>query len=119
MCAGFVIMPNHVHALIFGSENFKISPFVQVWKKTSSYRIRKFFKRELQKYEALCPTSCPIWQASFYDHNVESNEKLNEKIDYMHENPVAAGLTETALDWNWSSVRFYEREEPVGVTITP
>jgi len=118
-CTGFVIMPDHVHALIFGEENFKISPFVQVWKKTSSYRIRQFFERELERYEKLCPKNCPIWQARFYDYNVDSDEKLNEKIDYMHENPVVAGLAATALDWNWSSARFYELGEPVGVTITP
>jgi putative transposase len=118
-CAGFVIMPDHIHALISGGEDFKISPFVQVWKKTSSYRIRQFFERELQQYERLCPEGCPIWQARFYDYNVDSDEKLNEKIEYMHQNPVAAGLTETALDWNWSSSRFYERGEMVGVTITP
>jgi len=118
-CAGFVVMPNHVHALIYGAENFKISPFVQVWKKTSSYRIREFFERELVKYESLCPKGCPIWQARFYDFNVDSPEKLNEKLSYIHSNPVMAGLAETMLDWSWSSARFYELEEPVGVTITP
>ena len=118
-CAGFVVMPDHVHALIYGGEEFKISPFVQVWKKTSSYRIREFFERELTKYESLCPTGCPIWQARFYDYNIDSDEKLNEKIDYIHANPVLAELAETILDWRWSSARFYELEEPVGVTITP
>jgi putative transposase len=118
-CAGFVVMPDHVHALIFGGEDFKISPFVQVWKKTSSYRIRRFFERDLIHYEQLCPQGCPIWQASFYDFNGDSPGKLNEKIEYMHNNPVVAGLCETALDWNWSSVRFHELGEAVGVTITP
>jgi putative transposase len=118
-CAGFVIMPDHVHALIYGEPEFKISPFVQVWKKTSSYRIKKFFERELDRYERLCPTGCPVWQARFYDHNLDSQEKVNEKIGYMHNNPVVAGLCETLLDWNWSSARFYEFGEGVGVTITP
>jgi len=118
-CAGFVIMPDHVHALIYGEENFKISPFVQVWKKMSSYRIKEFFERELSKYEQLCPKDCPIWQARFYDHNLDSQEKVNEKIGYMHNNPVVAGLSKTILDWVWSSARFYELQETVGVTITP
>jgi len=118
-CAGFVVMPDHVHALIFGGESFKISSFVQVWKKTSSYRIKEFFKRELDRYEQLCPEGCPIWQARFYDYNVDSDEKLNEKLEYMHNNPVEARLVEYVLDWNWSSARFYERGEAVGVTITP
>jgi putative transposase len=118
-CAGFVFMPDHVHALICGGEDFKISPFVQVWKKTSSYRIKEFFERELGKYEKLCPEGCPIWQARFYDYNVDSEEKQNEKLEYMHQNPVVAGLVQNALAWSWSSARFYEVREGVGVTITP
>ncbi len=118
-CAGFVVMPNHVHALIYGDENFRITPFVQVWKKTSSYRIRQFFERDLAKYEQLCPRECPIWQPRFYDHNVDTQDLLNIKLGYMHENPVVAGLCESSLDWNWSSCRFYHLEETVGVTITP
>ena len=42
---------------------------------------------------------------------------MNEKIEYMHNNPVEAKLVEYALDWNWSSARFYELGEAVGVTI--
>ena len=118
LCAGFVIMPDHVHAILSGAEDFEISPFIQVWKKTSSYRIKKFFARELDAYRGLCPKDCPIWQARFYDFNVDSNEKFNEKIEYMHQNPVVAKLTETALDWAWSSARFYELGESAGVSIT-
>jgi putative transposase len=118
-CTGFVIMPNHVHAIIFGGETFDISAFVQVWKKISSYRIRKFFTQELKRYQQLCPEDCPIWQAGFYDFNIDSDEKLNEKLEYMHNNPVEARLSDYALLWAWSSARFYELDEPVGVTITP
>jgi putative transposase len=118
-CGGFVIMPDHVHALISGGEEFKISPFVQVWKKTSSYRIGQFFERELERYNQLCPPGCAIWQASFYDYNVDSDEKRNEKIEYMHNNPVEARLADYAVEWDWSSARFYERGEMEGVTITP
>jgi putative transposase len=118
-CAGFVIMPDHVYALISGGEDFKISPFVQVWKKTSSYRIKEFFRRELERYERLCPEGCPIWQARFYDYNVDSDEKRNEKLEYMHNNPMEARLVEYSVDWSWSSARFYELGEMMGVTITP
>jgi putative transposase len=97
-CAGFVIMPDHVHALIYGDEDFKITPFVQVWKKTSSFRIRKFFERDLVRYEQLCPEECPIWQARFYDHNVDTQDLMNIKLGYMHENPVVAGFCESSLD---------------------
>ena len=110
-CCGFVLMPNHVHAIFHGPENFRISPFIQVWKKTSSYRIQQFFARELTKYRELCPEKCPIWQASFYDFNIDSDKLLHEKLEYMHDNPVEAKLSEYPTAWNWSSARFYELKE--------
>jgi putative transposase len=110
-------MPDHVHAILSGDDSFGISAFVQVWKKTSSYRIRRFFEQELQHYLQMGPAGSPIWQARFYDFNIDSDQKLNEKLDYMHENPVAARLVATSLEWKWSSVRFYEEGEPTGVVI--
>jgi putative transposase len=117
-CHGFVVMPNHVHAILSVAPEATIASFLQAWKKTSSYRIKRFYVQELTKYRDLCPDDCPIWQAKFYDFNLESDEKFNEKLDYMHNNPVVAGWALTILDWAWSSARFYELGENVGVKIT-
>ena len=117
-CSGFAIMPNHVHAILFGSSDFMISRFMQVWKKTSSYRIKQFYNQELPHYRDLCPTNSPVWQAGFYDFNIDSDKKLLEKLNYMHSNPVKAGLVHTSVSWAWSSARFYEQGESTGVTIT-
>ena len=95
-----------------------ISSFMLAWKKTSSYRIKRFYQQELTKYQDLCPDNCPIWQAKFYDFYLESEKKHLEKLDYMHANPVAAELAKTILDWKWSSARCYELGEEVGVPIT-
>jgi len=112
-------MPNHVHAILTVDSDSKIETFLLAWKKTSSYRIKRFFAQELTKYHDLCPQDCPVWQARFYDHNLEKSEHLNAKLDCMHNNPIEAGLVSYASDWVWSSARSYERGEDVGVTITP
>jgi len=117
-CSGFVVMPDHVHAILSGNDQFDISAFMQCWKKTSSYRIKRFFVQELLRYQQLCPEDCPIWQTGFYDFNLETDEKFTQKLKYMHNNPVVARLAENVSLWNWSSSRFYELGEPVGVTIT-
>ena len=111
-------MPNHVDAILSVAPEVTIASFLQAWKKTSSYRIKRFYAQELTKYHDLCPDDCPIWQAKFYDFNLESDEKYLEKLDYMHDNPVVAGLVLTILDWAWSSARFYELGEDAGVKIT-
>ena len=118
-CSGFVIMPDHVHALLFGEIDFAVEKFVQAWKKTSSYRLKRFYMQEVEKYWQLCPEDCPIWQAKFHDFNVESDRKHLEKLEYMHNNPVVAYLAPTSVAWEWSSARFYECDEAVGVTVTP
>jgi putative transposase len=82
-CHGFVIMPNHVHAVLSVDPSSDIASFLQAWKKTSSYRIKRFYAQELTHYYEFCPRNCPIWQARFYDFNLESLDKINEKLEYM------------------------------------
>jgi putative transposase len=50
-----------------------------------------------------------FWQHRFYDFNVWSRKKRNEKLHYMHMNPVERGLVQDPKDWTWSSCRFYMR----------
>ena len=117
-CGGFVVMPNHVHAILFGDPDFQISKFIQVWKKTTSYRIKQFYREQMEHYRALCPEDSPIWQASFYDSNLASDEETNGALDYMHQNPVTAELCGWPVEWLWSSARFYDDGRGVGVTIS-
>jgi len=118
-CHGFVVMPNHVHAIISVQHDAGITSFLHAWKKTSSYRIKRFYAQELTKYHDLCPVECPVWQSKFYDFILETDEKFTEKLEYMHNNPVAAKLVSTGIEWKWSSSRFYELGEESGVSIIP
>ena len=43
--------------------------------------------------------------------NVWSEEKIKEKPDYMHNNPVERRLAEKPGDWPWLSWRYYYRED--------
>jgi hypothetical protein len=59
----------------------------------------------------------PAWQARYYPFNVFSEKKLTEKLDYMHLNPVRRGLVVRAVDWKWSSARWYVLGKSVGIPI--
>jgi hypothetical protein len=52
-----------------------------------------------------------LWQPGFYDFNVHNENKLLEKLNYMHNNPVKAGLTLSPADYRWSSYREYFEEK--------
>jgi len=38
---------------------------------------------------------------------VFSEEKVREKLNYTHSNPVKRGMVSSPGDWPWSSWRFY------------
>ena len=48
-----------------------------------------------------------LWQSRFFDRAVRTVKEYYEKVEYIHLNPVRAGLVERAEDWPWSSVRDY------------
>jgi putative transposase len=61
----------------------------------------------------------PCGNRRYYVFNIHSKTKLNEKLAYMHANPVQAGLVDHAQDWKFGSARYYLLGKSVGVPITP
>ena len=58
-----------------------------------------------------------IWQPRFYDFVVFSDKKREEKLRYMHRNPVKRGLVLEPEQWAWSSYRYYAYGEPGWVVV--
>ena len=117
VCMGFVIMPDHVHVLVHFKESSVLSRFIQQWKRRSSIRLKGWIKERLPAYAAVIDMSEPVWQPRYYDFNVFSGKKANEKLDYMHNNPVKNGLVTRAENWMYSSARWYLLRRQVGVEI--
>ena len=64
-----------------------------------------------------CHPADRFWQPKYYSFEIYGQAKLLEKLKYIHENPVRHGLVEQAIDWKWSSARWYEWRSSVGVPI--
>lgn len=92
---GYVVMPEHVHLLISEPELGTPSQTLQVLKQKVSARL------------AATHTHSAFWQRRFYDFNAWSSEKFEEKLDYIHCNPVERGLVSHPGDWPWSSWSYY------------
>jgi putative transposase len=64
-----------------------------------------------------------LWQDRFFDHALRTVREYNEKVEYIHLNPVRWGLVRQATDWKWSSVHEYagisgeEQERRCGLRI--
>lgn len=112
VCSGYVVMPDHVHAIVWLEESGDLSRFMKSWKQTSSQKLKKMLRGVAPRYASKIPQEDPFWQPKYHPFSLYSQAKAEEKLDYMHQNPVKAGLVERAVDWKWSSARHYLLDEP-------
>jgi len=82
------------------------------WKQTSSMLLKKMLRGVASIYSSKIPLADPFWQSEYYSFNLYSQQKAEENLECMHKNPVTAGLVERAVDWPWSSARYYLLDEP-------
>jgi putative transposase len=104
--AGYVLMPGHLHLVLFipGS---KLSDFMRDFKKFIAQKVIKDLKVNMST----------VWKPR-YDRVVIYSEKvLRQKLNYIHHNPVKSGLVQNAEDWQWSSARNYasDNQGPIPV----
>ncbi len=109
---GYVVMPEHVHMLV--SEPIKGTPstIMQVLKQRASSRLRIQVDPGDQMLQH-------FWEPRFYDFNVWSQNKITEKLHYMHLNPIKRGLVSHPKEWVWSSFSFYSDGEGGLIRIDP
>ncbi len=93
----WVVMPNHVHVLFLPMSGWTIAKIVASWKKFSA---RKICDHQRDTREG---PSSPIWHREHWDRYVRDQTHLVQAIDYIHLNPVKAGLVVRPDRWPWSS----------------
>ena len=116
-CNGFVLMPDHIHAMIHLPAPNQLSLFMKQWKQRSSFKIKQNLREHRRRYLQKVGDNDPVWQAGYYSFNVYSARKAQEKLDYMRANPVRAGLAARPEEWRFSSARYYYSGSDVGVPI--
>ncbi len=116
-CIGFVIMPNHIHALIWLPPDQTLRYFMHEWKRRSSREIREWYAAKAANYFQEFGFGKRFWQPKYHSFEIDNARKVEEKLDYMHLNPTRAGLVSRAVDWKWSSARWYLLRKSVGIPI--
>jgi putative transposase len=116
---GYTTMPEHIHLLMSEPNVANLSTVMQLLKQRVSRALRGKRRRrraaagQLKLWEEpASKTPRAFWQRRFYDFNVWSWKKKNEKLNYIHFNPVKRGLVKHPKDWKWSSFGFYSLGTP-------
>ncbi len=112
---GFVVMPDHVHAVVWFPKPDQISHFMKQWKQRSSIQIKRLIRSLLVRYAESIDLTEPVWQPGYVDFDLFTGRKVEEKLAYMHRNPVRAGLVDKLEDWPWSSAGYDEAGRSMGV----
>jgi len=116
---GFVIMPNHLHVIWeMLAKNGKEMPHASFNKYTSHQFLeilRSTIRSEVQRYQE---EDTPVrlhrfWQRDPLAVLMNSRKKVEQKLDYIHLNPLQEkwNLAAQPQDYRWSSAKFYETGE--------
>lgn len=111
---GWVILENHLH-LVAQSSNLqrdmaRFKSFTS--RQLLDYLRRKNVRQILQQlafYKKAHKTdrALQFWQEGLYPELIQNDAMMQQKIEYIHQNPVKRGYVDYAEHWRYSSARDY------------
>jgi putative transposase len=121
----FVIMPEHIHLLVFPcAPGMKLGRIVGEIKEKVGRHAVKYLSQHAPVWLSritVCEgnrTRRRFWQpGGGFDRNALEVRTIHHMIHYIHDNPVRRGLVERPDDWYWSSARWYAGLSPNPIEI--
>jgi putative transposase len=117
---GYCIMPSHIH-LIFRSANENPSGLIRDFKGFTSRSLLKSIQENPQESrkewmmamfeeagrERSNVQRYQFWQQDNHPIEIWTLKVFEQKLQYVHDNPVVAGFVLESTDWKYSSARNY------------
>src|ERR1700732_850610 len=104
---GYAVMPTHVHLLLYPHNKDIVGIMRNLKSKTGYEILRQRGGRG------------PFWQERYFDTIIRRVRNFWEKLEYIHRNPVEAGLVKCPEEWKWSSCRYYAKKDTVPIAVDP
>lgn len=119
------LMTSHAHLIIGTSGTMKLEDIIRDFKSYTSRHIRKAIENNPQESRKQWLMNAMVkagiaksnnrdfqfWQQHNHPIEMNSNEIIDSKLEYIHQNPVAAGFVDEPRDWTYSSARDYGEEK--------
>ena len=117
---GYCLMSSHIHLIARAEGNLTLSEILRDFKKFTSKAIIKqilsepesrrdwmiqYFKKAGENLKAI--KDFKFWQDGNHAVEISSNTFFDEKLDYIHNNPVEELVVERPEDYFFSSARNY------------
>jgi REP element-mobilizing transposase RayT len=119
---GWCLMSNHLHLIAQAKENISMSDILRDFKKYTSKKIiqsilenpesRRDWMIDRFKFAGKFKNNVTykFWQDGNEAKEIHSAEFLQQKLDYIHNNPVKAEIVDNAIDYKYSSAINYADE---------
>jgi putative transposase len=126
----YIIMTNHLHLIVQSSPGspYTLSEIIRDFKKYTSTNILKAIQKETESrrdwllhmfayYAKYNPnnTYFQFWEQDNHPIALYSENVIWQKVDYIHNNPVKAGIVNRPEDYVYSSALNYKTENKEGV----
>lgn len=122
----YVFMSNHIHSILLAAEG-NLSGIIRDLKSHTAKKMygqiqtgpesRREWLTMVSKYASGGHNRNETFQLWHHDNHAEElfGEKfIQQKLNYLHQNPVRAGLVREPQDWVWSSAADYGYEKQIG-----
>jgi len=115
---GFVIMDNHIHIIWQPKADHTPEKIQHSFLKFTAQSILKDLRSNhpavlAHFYVGATDRKYQIWERNPLGIEIRNNDTFNQKLDYMHHNPVRAGLCQSAEEYRYSSASFYTNNQLV------
>jgi putative transposase len=122
--SAWCIMTSHLHLILGTKGENKLEDIIRDLKSFTSRKIRNQIESDIQESRKewmmwmfkragkknVRNNDFQFWQQHNHPVELNSNEMMDGRLDYIHNNPVEAGFVSKAEDWIWSSARDYAEE---------
>lgn len=122
----YVIMSNHIHMVVDSNGLFTLKEIIRDFKKFTSKKILEQIQSETESRrtwllklfneaakESPKHKNFKFWQPGNYALEVYTEKFVWIRINYIHNNPVKAGLVKNQWDWVYSSASNYQDMESI------
>jgi len=116
----YVIMTSHIHMIVSSLNGSELSDTIRDFKKCTSKKLIQSLleniesrkERLLEKLSSSAErikqgVNYKLWQDGFHPIELNTNQMIDQRLDYIHNNPVEEGIVEHPEDYLYSSARNY------------
>ena len=110
----YVLLDNHFHLIVTGDD------LTNIFKSIKGYTAKEIIKQlrldqndeflnhfRINKQKHKVKSEFQVWQESFHPQEILTDSIFQQKIDYIHMNPVRRGLVKEPEEWKYSSAGYF------------